>query len=211
MIGSVRQRRVLGVAIVDRMRIANNFGAAGVEVDGGLAWLDRTWIVENTEEARAFNGAELVLRNCVIGGGGTVRALRVESSATARIEYSLLVGGPLNYSLSCNGASSVTARNSIIVTDVGNAILCPEASLSHCATTEVWDGNANGNTDVGDVQSAWFVDEASGEYHLSDIGIALFDDVALWQTGDPTTDIDGDPRTTIDGTSDDAGADIPTP
>jgi hypothetical protein len=37
----------------------------------------------------------------------------------------------------------------------------------------------------------------------------VIDTAAIWQTGDPTTDIDGDPRPSTDGSPDIAGADIP--
>jgi len=59
----------------------------------------------------------------------------------------------------------------------------------------------------------WFVSYVSGDFSLTTMGAApgdaIFESVAQWQSGDPSTDIDGDPRPTVDATPDYAGADIP--
>jgi hypothetical protein len=66
----------------------------------------------------------------------------------------------------------------------------------------------NGN-DVLSFDSEWFPNIGTSDFHI-EMG-APFADVAQWNTGDPTTDIDGEPRPTTDGATDYAGADRPNP
>jgi hypothetical protein len=65
------------------------------------------------------------------------------------------------------------------------------------------------NTAVGDPNVAWFVNVSTGDFHLTPAAPAEIATAAVWQTGDPKTDIDGDARPTTDGTADYAGADVP--
>jgi hypothetical protein len=41
--------------------------------------------------------------------------------------------------------------------------------------------------------SSWFAMPDMGDYHLTTSGETEFADIAMWQEGDPLTDIDGDP------------------
>jgi len=103
-----------------------------------------------------------------------------------------------------NGTTRV--RNSIIVTRLGapgTEVACPDAELTNNAT----------ESSVGPFPDAdpseWFVDYDQGDYHLQNDGLIDFAGLALWQEGDPATDIDGDARPISPG-PDVAGADVPT-
>jgi hypothetical protein len=95
----------------------------------------------------------------------------------------------------------VDVRNSLLVS------LSPNPEID-CASvmpiTSAWEAGG-----LGDMATSWFVDYSNGDYRLepeAPAGIRA----AIWQPGDPTTDIDGNPRVT-DGMSDHAGADVPIP
>ena len=108
---------------------------------------------------------------------------------------------------------TVDIRNSIIVSQGGtppDELSCPSATITYSATEGVVGGD--GNDAVGPfpaMPADWFMSYAAGDFHLAAEGLTVFADVALWQTGDPLTDIDGDPRPAVDGTPDYAGADVP--
>ena len=65
-----------------------------------------------------------------------------------------------------------------------------------------------GNQDVGPLNPDWFMALPSG-LSLTLDGAAVFGGLAVWNTGDPLTDIDGDLRPDVAGTEDVAGADVP--
>jgi hypothetical protein len=73
--------------------------------------------------------------------------------------------------------------------------------LTACAT----------EAEVGEfvIGTGWFVSTPAANYHLTPEGAATFADYAVWNTGDPLTDIDGDPRPGVDGAPDFPGADVP--
>ncbi len=83
---------------------------------------------------------------------------------------------------------------------------CPDATVEHSALEmELPD-----NISLGDFNTMWFSDYDAGDFSLVEGMYPLtLDDAAVWQSGDPATDINGDPRPTTDGESDVAGADIP--
>ncbi len=49
------------------------------------------------------------------------------------------------------------------------------------------------NENVGVYNGEWFADPGTVDYHLATAGEARFSNIAMWQEGNPTTDIDGDP------------------
>ena len=61
---------------------------------------------------------------------------------------------------------------------------------------------------VFDDTSGWFFDFEGGDFHLSGTHPAAIETAAIWQLGDPTTDIDGEPRPVTDQGPDFAGADL---
>jgi hypothetical protein len=196
---------------VEGLRLYGNSYGAGFTMNGGFAWLDRVQLVNNDIGAQITNGAQVVMRNCMLGHlvGLGYDALLVDS-ASASILYSTLIGdADLGNGLYCDLASSVTVRNSIIANYSGNPIECEFADIAYSATTGTVTGD--GNHDVGAAELSWFSDYSSGDFHLIPGAANVFADIAQWQTGDPPTDLDGDPRPSIDGASDYPGADVPHP
>ena len=56
---------------------------------------------------------------------------------------------------------------------------------------------------------AWFANYISGDFALTAAGQTTFENLAVWQDGDPLEDIDGTARPAADGAMDYAGADVP--
>lgn len=203
--------------LMDGMQLSSNANDVGLHVDGGLAWVDRSRIVQNSGGGVVVeNGAELVLRNCFVGGADNAAAVDVNAS-TARVTFSTLGGGTITATgLSCTAPDMVEVRSSIIVAlgimaTGGVDVACSVAEITYTATEAPFAGT--GNVAVGELPfmtpGDWFAGYGTGDYHLQNDGLDLFADVAQWQAGDPTTDIDGDPRPAVDGTADYAGADVP--
>jgi hypothetical protein len=66
-----------------------------------------------------------------------------------------------------------------------------------------------GNTALGSMNTNWFMNYVTGDFHLSAMHPGTIDTAAVWMTGDPMVDIDGDARVNTDGSPDVAGADVP--
>ncbi|MEM9460201.1 MAG: hypothetical protein AAGF11_38865 [Myxococcota bacterium] len=207
-----------GSVTVDGLHLVGNPVYPGLHVQGGTAWVDRTYIIQNEFGVRVF-GANLMMRNSMVGALSALDASAVEIySSAVSILGSTVVGGDVllgSAALECSKNSIVLIRNSVVAEYADFSVLCPDAQVSYSATTVPFDGS--GNVEVGSVSSGWFVDALSGDFHLSDTGFSLFADIARWQEGDPIIDIDGDarpliggePRPVFDGYPDYAGADVP--
>jgi len=193
------------VLYTEGLGLVGNTMGLGLIVDEAFAWADGSRIVQNTGGGvLAQNGAELVLRNCFVGQAvSEVVGVEVDD-ASATILYSTITASTFGTTpaLGCLSPISVDIRNSIIVTQGGTS---PD-ELS-CATATVTNTSTEADLPMFDV--GWFEDFNGGDYGLTVSGAPLFEDIAQWQSGDPTTDIDGDPRPTVDGTPDYAGADVP--
>lgn len=205
------QLTVVGDAAVfiEGLRIANNSSNVGLSMSGGQAWLDRVQLVQNEMGALLDDGAQAVFRNSTVGyltGGGYIAIYAADASI--EVLYSTLIGDAASgQSLLCGPSATVLARNSIVGNYEGNPIECAQAEISYSLTTDAFPGE--GNQNVGSLDTDYFVDYSSGNFHLSPSYAGLFAGIARWQPGDPLTDLDGDPRPSIDGASDYAGADIP--
>jgi len=198
-----------GAAVfIEGLRIAGNSSGVGLRMIGGQAWLDRVQLVENGTGAELQDGAEAVFRNSTVGvlTGGGYTAIYVQD-ASVELLYSTIIGDALSgHSLLCESVVTVSVRNSIVGNYNGNPIECDQAEVSYSVTTNAFPGA--GNQNVGSMNTGWFVDSASGDFHLDPSYADIFTNVAQWQTGDPTLDLDGDPRPTVDGTPDFVGADL---
>jgi hypothetical protein len=211
------QLRVTGGATVlmDGIELRNNPSAVdpALRVDGAMLWVDRATIAQNSGVAvSAEVSAELVLRNCFVGGSTDLAALNVADSSVT-IQYTT-VGAGLGdtTAIACNGASDVTVSDSIILSrGAGPAITCAGLTADHTAANTMIAGTAN--ADVGATMTTWFTAYNTGDFHLSAAGQAIFADIAEWNAGDPlddpAIDIDGDPRSGVDNTPEHAGADLP--
>lgn len=210
--GGSPQLTVTGAATVlmEGMQLSGNASDVGLRVDGGLAWVERGRVVDNNGGGIvAENGAELVLRNSFVGGNGSggLGSFGIDvTDADVRVLYTTVARNDEDTidSIRCMGAT-VDVRNSIVVGRDAGSIQCPGIVISNSAVDEAIDGNMN----VGAAVLAWFVDGTAGNFHLTATGAMVFADIAQWQPGDPTTDIDGDPRPAMDGEPDFAGADVP--
>jgi hypothetical protein len=202
--------------LLDGLRLSGNADDLGLSVSGGRAWVDRSRIVDNNGGGIvAEAGAELVLRNCFVGGGVDVVSLDVNESSAA-VLYSTIATSTFGVTpaLRCSSPVAVDVRNSIIVSQGGtppDELACPSAAVTYSATEGVvaGDGNENVGPFPGMMPATWFVDFTAGDYALQNQGLTVFADIAQWSTGDPLTDIDGDLRPTDDGSPDYAGADVP--
>jgi len=190
--------------LLDGLRLSGNDSptAPAVEVNGGHACVNRSRIIKNDGGGIwAHSNADLVVRNSFVGSGVDTIGLEVSDDASASVLYSTITASTFasTPALSCTMPMAVDVRNSIIVSQGGTSpdeLSCPEAILTNTATEQ----------EVGSFVSGWFVNFNNGDFHLTATGATAFDDIAIWQTGDPTTDIDGEDRPTSDRT---AGADIP--
>jgi len=205
--GGAPQLTVLdGTVLMEGIQMSGNADDRGLVVDGGQAWADGSRIVQNTGGGvLAQNGAELVLRNCFVGGNAAdVDAIALNDS-TLDMLYTTAGGGSViggrTRALFCDGGASATVRNSILVSlDPMPEVECSGVML----TTSATEAEAGPLDAIG-----WFSGYAAGNFSLTMSGADIFRDLALWQSGDPPTDIDGDPRPTVDATPDYAGADVP--
>lgn len=157
----------------------------------------------------AQGGAELTVRNCFVGGNGAggdgSLGIDVDNSNVRVLYATIARNDELSVdSIRCSGGT-VDVRNSIVVGRDADSIDCPGITITNSALDE----DIGSNDNVGPADLAWFIDATGGDFHLSATGTTVFADIAQWQSGDPTTDIDGDPRPMMDGAMDYAGADVP--
>lgn len=200
---------------MDGLQVSQATGL-GLRVNAARAWADRSRIVQNSGGGvLAESGAELVLRNCFVGGSlDDVDALQV-NGATASVLYSTLGSGTFNASaLTCNAPIAVDVRNSLLVTRGGtppDEVACPAAAITYTATEGAVGGEGNAAVGMfpGGSPGDWFRGYTTGDFSLQNQGLTVFADIAQWNTNDPLLDIDGDPRPAVDGTPDYAGADVP--
>jgi len=210
--GGAPQLTVLdGTVLMEGIQMSGNADDRGLVVDGGQAWVDGSRIVQNTGGGvLAQNGAELVLRNCFVGGSvNNVPAVNV-NGADLRMLYSTVGAGfGTSTALTCEGAFVADIRNSIFVaeTDTDEVVCSGEMATIEYSAAEFDLGGTN--TPLAPLDTAWFAGYGAGTFSLTKAGADIFRDIAQWQEGDPLTDIDGDLRPTTDATPDYAGADVP--
>lgn len=201
-----------GTAVyVDELILSGHTGGIGLRVaPDALAWLDRTQVVLNLEGGIVAEAdSTLVLRNSVVGsngfGVGEQRGLDVQG-ATVHVLYTTLANNDASTtdSIRCMGGT-VTVRNSIVVGREGSSIECAGIDISRSALDEHIGLDEDGNENVGPWSPAWFV--SASDFHLTDVGMDVFADIAVWRDGDPSEDLDGQARPDVAGAADYAGAD----
>jgi hypothetical protein len=155
-------------------------------------------------------GGMLWLENSFVGGGNVNNVSGVfVADGTADIIYSTLGAGfGTATALSCGEGTNTTIRNSLLVAAAdSDELVCPGASVMSSAVEME---NVPGAISLGDMQASWFSNEDggydAGNFFLSGTHPEAINTAAVWQTGDPTTDIEGTPRPTTDGAPDFAGA-----
>ena len=211
--GSIGPLRATGAGTIlymDGLSVSGNPIGLGLRVsNGAFAWVDRSRIFQNSAGGiRVDAGAELTLRNSFVHGEVDSDVLSSQD-ATVDVLYSTLGANQgVSTAITCNGASNVTVRNSLLVSrDTCPEVICPGIVVSHTAAELLLAGP--NNVALGDMSLTWFQDYTTGDFHLTGLRPAAVDTTATWTTGDPTTDIDGDARPQTDGAADFAGADVP--
>lgn len=200
-----------GTVLMDGVQLSGNASTMvpGLLVDGGRAWLDRSRVVTNLGGGvLAQADAELVLRNCFVGGSVSNEAAAMVNGSSATILYTTIGAGfGMATAVACDGAAAVEIRNSILVAETdSDELQCNGATIEHSAAEMDLGGT---NTALGDLNTAWFEEYASGNLHLAATPPITIATTARWETGDPLTDIDREERPQFDGASDVAGADVP--
>jgi len=198
-----------GTAWLDECTIEGH-ETAGLNIMGGTATVRRSRIVNNSGGGIIVDGGgSLFIQNSFVGGGtlNNLAAIDVIEGSASLLYSSVGSGFGTSSALRCEPGQSVTIRNSILVSAAPeDELQCPDATVEHSALEmELPD-----NISLGDFNTMWFSDYDAGDFSLVEGMYPLtLDDAAVWQSGDPATDINGDPRPTTDGESDVAGADIP--
>jgi hypothetical protein len=182
--------------------------SSGIRVNGGSAWIERSKIVNNTGGGIVVDGGGMLwLENSFVGGSIDDQKAIDITDGTATILYSTLAAGfATAAALVCEDGSNTTVRNSLLVarTD-SDELICPNVTITNSALEMA----VPGNTELGSMtDTSWFVDGgyAAGDFRLSGTHPEAINTAAVWQTGDPATDIDGTARPTTDGSPDFAGA-----
>ncbi|WP_106092993.1 right-handed parallel beta-helix repeat-containing protein [Enhygromyxa salina] len=181
-------------------------GGEGIVIAGGGAWIEGSHVVNNSGGGIVVDGGgSLFLENSFVGGSADSPAVRVPNGTFDLLYVTMglpaVLGGP---ALECSDGTMSTVRNSLITSTHSDPELdCPNVSISASALEAL----VGDNVALGDVEVGWFDGYLSGDFHLSGSQPAATDTAAIWQSGDPSTDIDGDPRPTQDG-PDFAGADV---
>ena len=188
-------------AYVEGMRFQNNADDFAVDVAGGVLVLDRTSIVRNTAGALRVDGsgAFVTIRNGFVGAtlasDVAVDAVQGELSAV----YTTFVGQS-DAAVACAPDIDVVLRNSLVV----GAYNCALSDVSNTAAETKLAGV--NNLSLGAFVDGWFVDADNGDFHLAAIPTDA-ESHAVWELGDPPTDIDGDARPNRDGAEDAVGGD----
>ena len=200
---------------IDGVSLSNSTSLLGpgfVCNDGSAIDIRRSRIVQNENGGiRATSGCTLHVQNCFVGGDAfDANAIEINDNTTLDMLYTTVIAGSGSSSaLQCSRASTVTVRNSILVSENSvDEISCVDANFISNATNTNKSGSS---TTVGLFHSSWFVDYSAGDFSLNLTGGnngQVFANIATWQPGDPTTDIHGDPRPNTEG-PDYPGADVP--
>ncbi|MCH9687154.1 MAG: hypothetical protein K0V04_37305, partial [Deltaproteobacteria bacterium] len=177
----------------------------------------RSRLVSNNGGGVQVSGtANVVVRNSFIGGPASgVGAIDVVGvpETSLEIQYSTIIGGFGGQAdaLRCTGDFSFTVSDSIILTidPAATPVDCLAATFDHSASEMILPGPDNVDTPSFDDGTGWIENVPAGNFSLTPSGASVFENIALWQTGDPPTDIDGDMRPLVDDTPDYPGADVP--
>ena len=171
-----------GTAHIERSLVFNSYTAGGIDLDGGSLTL-----VNSAMWSHSYANDGIAARN-----GGTFDLL-----------YSTVVG-----EVSCVGAGPSTIRNSIVLGHSYEAgQTCTSAAVDN-SVVNLGVGQGSGNVFADDTYLASiFVDSGfmTPDYHVLEDSTPA--GVAVWEDGDPTTDVDGDARPSVAGTADYAGFD----
>jgi hypothetical protein len=197
------------VAYLEHGRVDGSAVIEAVQVVGAVLHLDGWLVVLNPGGGVAVsNGGALHARNSVIGANGSAlvdaQAVRA-TDASFELRYVTVAGNDSagTASIACTGGSMGVVADSVVVAIDPASIDCVGLVVEHSAIDSFVDGEGVVLRDAFD--PSWFVAPGAGDFHLEPGH--PFDDVALWQVGDPPVDLDGDERPDVPDSPDVAGAD----
>lgn len=211
-----------GALDIRRSLIVLNDGGNGIDGTNSQVRVEATQIYLHDQSGILMQGSDLQLINTKVAANGgfndPTSALFLEDT-TFSILYSTVTnnfggggqGGPVEATLECRGDSDGVIRNSIMLAPEPNQI-----DNAQCPTLEV----INSAVDTADLDGSgsmvvpydgdYFVNDFGPDFHLDPAFMnSPFEDLAVWEAGDPGRDYDGDPRPMADGTPDWAGFDVP--
>jgi hypothetical protein len=185
--------------LLEGIDLRGNTASRGIQADGLVA-LDRVEIAQNSSGGiNATGTAELLIRNSIIAGNGT-SATAIQLGEGKLDLFFSSVGSVIGTSaaVSCGPGHTLTVRSSILFNRNANPTVasCTSASITHTSADETLTGTGNDNFGDPEQMPSLFVNLDNGNLRLTADGKAAFDGVALWQPGDPPTDIDGGGRPT---------------
>jgi hypothetical protein len=198
--------------LIDGINMLSNDSSVdpALRVDGASLWLDRSRIAQNDGVAvRAEVSATVMLRNCFVSGTNNLPVLQgIMGSNITAASTTLGANFGASTALLCDAAAIATVTDSIILTrGTQDGVDCPMLTVDYTAANTLLPGN--GNVEVGDTVSTWFSSYDDGDFHLTASGQDMFMNIAEWNVGDSSVDIDGMARSLVDGTPEHAGAGVP--
>lgn len=175
----------------------------------------RTLVQRAATAARADGGGALVLRNVVISGPGVGSTLAVAEAGHLDILYSTITNrnGLDDTLLVCDADTTVQIRNSLILSSPADAVTAclGTREITHSGLSDLLLADSSVTNKFIPVAAVPGLFTAWNTEILDLAGDATtLIDVALWQLGDPPTDLHGAPRPTMPG-PDFPGADLPAP
>ncbi|MEM7160544.1 MAG: right-handed parallel beta-helix repeat-containing protein, partial [Myxococcota bacterium] len=190
-----------GCAAHLRRSVVSNNNGTGATISGSGTSIDLLNSMFSNNDGGGIEAAgattQVVLKTSVIASNGNNSSLFGGLSLDGtdlQAVYTTIAGNDSSnpqMSIRCLGSVSGMVRNSILVGEDPDSVgECQELMLTNSGTDG---GDEPSNTVVGAFDVSWFEDPAMGDFRLSDLGRETFEGIAMWQDGDPQTDIDGDP------------------
>ncbi len=196
------QVQTSSTALVDGLNV-EDVAVIGVYCDGGRLVLDNS-VVKHCASIglQLFDECEATVRNSIIAlNGGALPVVEPNIlvwGSTLEASYLTAVSGLGDLegsTLDCEGESSVSIRNSILVSAGTDSVECPDAVFEYVVSDDLAANAGPTNESSGSFDVMWFADVDTGDYHLAGDGSTTpFGGVASLQPDDLLTDIDGDPR-----------------
>lgn len=182
-------------------------------------WSRRSQFLRN-HGGLSISASTVRLENSIVSGSTTTPALTVVVESKLEVLYSTIAqqSGVPKSVLSCPlenafPPGSVNIRNSAVLNAAVDLPVDCAASIttanSVVSSPLLNAGPPAGNKELAvDQVSPIFVDWIGSDLHVAD-NVTELNDVAVWKTGDPITDLDGEVRPNEDQAADVAGADVP--
>ncbi len=169
-----------------------SFDGYGTALLGGNIHMRRSQVLGDptgTDFGGTIAVDSLTATNCDLGPSGDPM-LNVAGALDLR--YVTMVGNVVG--LDCGSETTGSVRNSILLNSGNSVQGCFGVGFTNNAHDQP--GQGLGGTTVENFDPTWFVISDESRFLLSESGQLIFADIADWDDGDPTEDIEGDPRPT---------------